>query len=153
MRFFSTSERIVIVRRSLKNRNFSIFFGSGGGVPPPTPRETLNPQLKIPTISQKIRFSQNRFYAYSDGKYGFKTCLRHQEDSFHAKYHHFESFKGLFKNSNFCQKCDFLRFFEIFDLWVIFRFFRSKQIKNGFKCFQKLLWVPKHIPNTLNDII
>ena len=41
-----------------------------------------NPQLKISKIGQKIRFSQNRFYACSDGKYGFKTCLRHQEDSF-----------------------------------------------------------------------
>ena len=69
-----------------------------------------NPQLKISKISRKIRFSQNRFYACSDGKYGFKTCLRHQEDSFHAKYHHFESFKCLLKNSNFCQKCDFFRF-------------------------------------------
>ena len=97
-----------------------------------------NPQLKISKIGQKIRFSQNRFYACSDGKYGFKTCLRHQEDSFHAKYHHFESFKGLFKNSNFCQKCDFLGFFEIFDLWVIFRFFaqnRSKIILNASKSF------------------
>ena len=88
-----------------------------------------NPQLKISKISRKIRFSQNRFYACSDGKYGFKTCLRHQEDSFHAKYHHFESFKGLLKNSNFCQKCDFLGFFEIFDLWVIFRFFAQNRLK------------------------
>ena len=87
------------------------------------------PQLKIAKISQKIRFSQNRFYACSDGKYGFKTCLRHQEDSFHAKYHHFESFKGLLKKSNFYQKCDFLRFFEIFDLWVIFRFFAQNRLK------------------------
>ena len=99
-----------------------------------------NPQLKISKIGQKIRFSQNRFYACSDGKYGFKTCLRHQEDSFHAKYHHFESFKGLFKNSNFGQKCDFLGFFEIFDLWVIFRFFaqnRSKIILNASKRFSR----------------
>ena len=88
-----------------------------------------NPQLKISKISRKIRFSQNRFYACSDGKYGFKTCLRHQEDSFHAKYHHFESFKGLLKNSNFWQKCDFLGFFEIFDLWVIFRFFAQNRLK------------------------
>ena len=88
-----------------------------------------NQQLKISKISQKIRFSQNRFYACSDGKYGFKTCLRHQEDSFHARYHHFESFKGLLKNSNFCQKCDFLGFFEIFDLWVIFRFFAQNRLK------------------------
>ena len=88
-----------------------------------------NPQLKISKISRKIRFSQNRFYACFDDKYGFKTCLRHQEDSFHAKYHHFESFKCLLKNSNFCQKCDFLRFFEIFDLWVIFRFFAQNRLK------------------------
>ena len=97
-----------------------------------------NPQLKISKICQKIRFSQNRFYGCSDGKYGFKTCLRHQEDSFHAKYHHFESFKGLFKNSNLCQKCYFFGFFEIFDLWVIFRFFaqnRSKIILNASKSF------------------
>ena len=98
-----------------------------------------NPQLKISKIGQKNRFSQNRFYACSDGKYGFKTCLRHQEDSFHAKYHHFESFKGLFKNSNFCQKCDFLRKFR--DFWFVgdFSIFRSKSIKNHFKCFKTLL--------------
>ena len=96
------------------------------------------PTIGISKICQKIRFSQNRFYACSDGKYDLKTCLRHQEDSFHAKYHHFESFKRLFKNSNFCQKCDFLGFFEIFDLWVIFRFFaqnRSKIILNACKSF------------------
>ena len=102
-----------------------------------------NPQLKISKIGHKIRFSKNRFYACSDGKYGFKTCLRHQEDSFHAKYHHFESFKGLFKNSNFCQKCDCGicgGFFEIFDLWVIFRFFAqnwSRIILNASKSFSE----------------
>ena len=98
----------------------------------------LKHTIENPKIGQKNRFSQNHFYACSDGKYGFKTCLRHQEDSFHAKFHHFESFKGLLKNSNFCQKCDFLGFFEIFDLWVIFRFFvqnRSKIILNASKSF------------------
>ena len=87
------------------------------------------PQLKIAKISQKIRFSQNRFYACSGGKYGFKTRLRHQGDSFHAIYHHFESPEGLLKNSNFCKKCNFLGFFEIFDFGVIFRFFAQNRLK------------------------
>ena len=80
---------------------FSCFFAVFG------PKPTIENFKNRP----KIRFSQNRFYACSDGKYGFKTCLRHQEDSFHAKYHNFESFKGLLKNSNFFKK---MRFFEIF---------------------------------------
>ena len=103
-----------------------------------------NPQLKISKICQKNRFPQNRFYACSDGKYGFKTSLRHQEDSFHAKFHHFESFKGLLKNSNFCQKCDFLGFFEIFDLWVIFRFFAQNRLKIALDASEKF----SRSPNT-----
>ena len=75
-----------------------------------------NPQLKISKISQKIRFSQNRFYACPHGKYGFKTCLRHQEDSFHVRYHHFESFKDLLKIHFFAKNAIFCGFFKIFDL-------------------------------------
>ena len=104
------------------------------------PKPTIENFKNLP----KIRFSQNRFYACSDGKYGFKTSLRHQEDSFHAKFHHFESFKGLLKNSNFCQKCDFLGFFEIFDLWVIFRFFAQNRLKIALDASEKF----SRSPNT-----
>ena len=58
----------------------------------------------------KNRFSQNRSYTCSDGKYGFKTCLGHSKHPFHGIYHDFEQFKTIFEKPIFYQKCNFLQF-------------------------------------------
>ena len=104
---------------------FSCFFAVFG------PKPTIENFKNLPKNSIFPK-PKNRFYAYSDSKYGFKIFLSHQLDSFNAKYHLFESFKGLLKNLNVCQKRDFyhfLGFFEIFDVRVIFRFFAQNGLK------------------------
>ena len=113
----------------------------------------FGPTIQKSKKIEKNSFSQNRLYTCSDGKYAFKTCLGHQGDSFRAIYHHFESLKGFFQKLDFCQKCDFLAFFGIFDLWDIFRFFlqnRSKITLETFKSFfespniPQIQWITSH---------